>query len=340
MKSTVDKYKYRLENGNISPIVDVNKLGSVIVFDPKDETVPLQVIGFGVYKLNGETYEVKTEEKEYAFIPVEGNFTIETEDGTFKLDRIGGPFAPGIDESNASALYIPKESYYKITGNGEIVYYTAPSSKKMKVTFIDKGEKENFSRGDLSWRRNVITMIEPGVSTNLVIGETFSPPALWSGTPLHIHDVNDPSIGESEHEEIYYHLSRLKGGEMHNFTVQLLFNGKDLNKAYLCPDRTAMAIPGCCHPVVASPVSDCIYFWGLAGVEGHLGMRDVKEFAYMKKIGEFEKSIRKEFDNKATIKVSRSYLEEFKKANLLNEFQTKNVELILHEYGIDFTKEK
>ncbi len=336
MKSTVDKYGVRIQNGTINPVVDVNPLGSGVIFDPADEGTPLQVLGFGIYKLNGESYAQKTDMKEYVFIPMEGQFTVKTEEGEFHLQREGGPFnvRPGI--SNASALYIPKESSFTVTGHGEIIYYTAPSSKKMKTVYVAQGQVPNLSRGDLMWRRDVITLIEPGVSTNLIVGETYSPPGLWSGTPLHVHDISNVAAGESEHEEVYYHVSRLKGREMPNFTVQMLFDGKEINKAYLCPDKTAVAIPGVCHPVAASPGSDCIYGWGLAGVEGHLGMRDIQDFAYMKKIGAFADKLRAENGNLAKFSVERARLTEFCAANGLDEFQSHIAELILRETGIEF----
>ncbi|CAA7603249.1 5-dehydro-4-deoxy-D-glucuronate isomerase [Acididesulfobacillus acetoxydans] len=336
MKSTVDKYGALIQNDKINPAVDVNPLGSGVIFDPADEQTPLQVIGLGIYKLNGEIYQNNTGAKEYAFVPMEGTFVVKTEEGEFHLEREGGPFNVAPGASNASALYVPKESSYTITGHGEIIYYTAPSSQKMKTVFISQGQVPNLSRGDLLWRRDVITMIEPGISTNLIVGETYSPPGLWSGTPLHVHDVGDVAAGESEHEEVYYHVSRMKGREMPNFTVQMLFDGKEINKAYLCQDKTAFAIPGVCHPVVASPVSDCIYGWALAGVEGHLGMRDVADFAHMKKIGEFASKLRSEEANQAALLLDRVKLSDFSAANGLDEFQTKIVELILREYGINF----
>ena len=55
MKSTVDRYGKLIQNGTINPTKDVTDLGSGLIFDPEDEGTPLQVLGFGIYKLNGET---------------------------------------------------------------------------------------------------------------------------------------------------------------------------------------------------------------------------------------------------------------------------------------------
>lgn len=336
MKLTMEKYAKKIEDGLMSPIFDVNNAKSGLVIDPSDEKTPVDIVGLGIYKLNGEKYTEKTAEKEYVFLPMEGNFTIKTEGQIYNLERDGGPFNINIGESNASAVYIPRDSYYEIEGHGEIIYYTAPSSKKMKPVYIKKGEKPNLSRGNLFWRRNVITLVEPGVSTNLIVGETYSPPALWSGTPSHVHDSYNPAAGESNHEEIYYHISRMVDREMPNYTVQLLFDGKNVNKAYLCKNKTAVAIPGGCHPVVASPVSDCAYAWGLAGDEGPLMCRELDDFKYLGKINGFADELRSKFGCTLYLTVPKTYLDDFAKRIGIDEYQKTIAELILNEAGIRF----
>jgi 5-deoxy-glucuronate isomerase len=336
VQSTIDKYGSRIHDGTIDPTRDVNKMGSGLIFDPDEELVPLQVLGFGIYKLDGDSAGASTGDREYVFVPMEGSFTLRVDGQSFTVGREGGPFAAPIGASNASALYVPRDSSYELSGTGEIIYYTAPSSRKMKAVQVKQGEKPNLSRGDLFWRRNVSTLIEPGVSTNLIIGETYSPPALWSGTPIHIHDVGNEAAGESEHEEVYYHRSRMVGREVPNYAVQLLFDGKTMNRAYLCPDRTVVAIPGGSHPVVASPVSDCIYSFGLAGVEGPLGMRDLADFVYLKLIGPLVEELRKGNQGKAAFSVPRARMDRFVAEHHLDELQTTVTEVILRECGISF----
>jgi len=54
-----------------------------------------------------------------------------------------------------------------------------------------------------------------------------------------------------------------------------------LMKAFVIGDRSIFAIPGGCHPVVASPVSELLYLWGLAGSSNELKMKDIPEFAHL-----------------------------------------------------------
>lgn len=336
MKSTVDKYGKKIQEGAIDPTRNLTAVRSGPVFAPGTPATPLEVLGFGAYRMAGESEAGETRDREYVFCPMEGTFTVTTGTGTYELARVGGPFAAPIGESSASALYVPRDSRFRITGTGEMVYYTAPSSRKMKTVHIRPGDRPNLSRGDLFWRRDVVMLIEPGVSTNLNIGETYSPPGLWSGTPPHIHDARSEELGESEHEEVYYHRCRMTDREMPNYTVQLMFDGRTMNRAFLCPDRTAVAIPGGCHPVVASPVSDCLYSFGLAGVEGSLGMRDLEDFSYLKKVGDLEGLLREENQGQAVVTMPRSRLAGFIEENALDELQARVAELILREWGITF----
>ena len=142
------------------------------------------------------------------------------------------------------------------------------------------------SRGAWVWRRDIVNLISPkDASTNLVVGETYSPPGFWSGTPLHVHDKDNLPAGESDLEEIYYHrMSPLKreGDLFGPYAIQLLFDGEMMMKSYLLGDKSIFAIPGGSHPVVASPVAELLYLWGLGGRGSDLAMRDIPEFKYLK----------------------------------------------------------
>jgi hypothetical protein len=68
-------------------------------------------------------------------------------------------------------------------------------------------------------------------------------------------------------------------------------DGKKLMKAFLIVDKSMFAIPGGCHPVVASPVSELLYVWGLAGRGEALMMKDHPEFIHLKSFEEFFKEL-------------------------------------------------
>ena len=290
MEETLKKYAEKIQCDEISPVYPCAEKTGIII-NSNDEHVPLTMLNFGRWALAPDVIiEETTGELEMVLIPMEGAYQVSVAGQIFEGERAGGPFNVAPGTSNASAVYIPGGESFQVTGKGEMIWYSAPTSGNTRPVHVAQGAKPNLSRGSLTWRRDVVTLIEPGKeSTNLVVGETFSPPGLWSGTPLHIHDKDDVEHGQSDHEEIYYHVMRLNATKGRNapYTVQLLFDGETIDKAYIVRDKYAFAIPGASHPVVASPVSDSLYGWALAGKEGALGMWDIPEFAYLKKVGEF-----------------------------------------------------
>lgn len=286
MESTLTKYAARIERGEVNPHIRCHGSVSGIVLDPRRDEVPLEVLGFGLYRPGPDFTFRETQENEVVLVPQEGECEVEVNGRRFLAVRSGGPFAAGPGNSNASALYIPSASRFGIRGKGEIAFFEAPALQAKPPCYVPAEEVTVVSRGEWIWRRDVIALISPKTaSSNLVVGETYNPPGFWSGTPLHRHDRDQPASGESDHEEIYYHRfgwNRGSDDEFGAYGVQLLMDGQGLNKAYVIGDKSAFAIPGGCHPVVASPVSELIYLWGLAGRGGDLAMKDIPEFAHLK----------------------------------------------------------
>jgi len=292
---TLKKYAARIERNQVYPHIRYDGKKSGLILNPLRKEVPLELLGFGIYQLGSRFITKETKDKEIVLVPQEGKFEAEVNGKRLIGERIGGPFSLGPGKSNASALYVPCNSKMRIRGSGEIVFFEAPALKEKPLFYLSNQELESVSRGDWIWRRDVTPLISPkNASSNLVIGETYSPPGFWSGTPLHVHDKNQPQFGESGHEEVYYHRFRWKkrnGDQIGPYGVQLLMDGKKLMKAFLIGDKSIFAIPGGCHPVVASPVSELLYVWGLAGKGEELLMKDHPEFSHLKSFEEFLKAL-------------------------------------------------
>jgi 5-deoxy-glucuronate isomerase len=293
MKETMKKYADRIERNEINPHVRYNGQTSGLILDPCQEEVPLEIMGFGIYRLGTNLITRETKEKEVVLVPQEGKFEAEVNGKKFHGKRTGGPFSVGPGQPNASALYVPCNARFSLRGNGEVAFFEAPALKEKSLFFLSNEDVKVFSRGDWIWRRDVIPLISPkDASSNLIVGETYNPPGFWSGTPMHQHDNGRP--GESDHEEVYYHrfhLGKKPGDQFGPYGVQLLMDGITLAKAFLIWDKSIFAIPGGCHPVVASPVSELLYLWGLAGRGDELMMRDIPEFLYLKSFEEIFKKV-------------------------------------------------
>ncbi len=287
MQATLEKYRRGIQDGQIDPIVNWDGMKSGLIFDPADPKVALEVLAFGGYRLEDGPFTIETADREYVLVPVTAKFEVKVGSNVFSGDRSPGPFAALPGPSNSCAIYIGRDASFTMQGTGEMVLFSAPARGDKPPVYVEPRSRPNLRRGTGIWHRDVITTFTPDdVTTNLVGGETYSPPGLWSGTPLHVHDKDDVAAGQSDHEEVYYHLARVTEGDWGAYGVQMLFDDKGLDKSYTIHNRTAVAIPGAAHPVVAGPASDMLYIWALAGTSDQLAMLDIPEFAYLKKVGE------------------------------------------------------
>ncbi|MEO0277875.1 MAG: 5-deoxy-glucuronate isomerase, partial [candidate division WOR-3 bacterium] len=150
-------------------------------------------IGFGIFRLTNKLETWDTGKNEMVLVPQSGTFELEVNGKRFAGGRQGGPFAVEPGKTNASAVYVPRNSVVKMKGEGEIVFFQAEAYADRPPFYLSPEKVEVVSRGEWLWRRDVITLISPkNASTNLTVGETYNPPGLWSGTPPHTHDKNDP----------------------------------------------------------------------------------------------------------------------------------------------------
>jgi 5-deoxy-D-glucuronate isomerase len=336
MERTMQSYAEKIERNEVNPHVRYDGQTSGLLLDPQSEDVPLTVLGFGIYPLRSDFITKETNEKEAVLVPQEGRFEAEVNGRRFFGERPGGPFAVGAGKSNASALYIPCNSRLRIRGQGEMAFFEAPALKEKAAVFLQSDGVKVLSRGDWIWRRDVVSLMSPKDATsNLVVGETYSSPGFWSGTPLHQHDCGQSSREESDHEEIYYHrFSWVKkpGDQFGPYGVQLLMDGERLMKAFLIGDKSIFAIPGGCHPVVASPVSELLYLWGLAGSGDDLAMRDIPEFVHLKSFEEIFKALE---GDRASRALSRERFKNLCAAHRLTEGQAVLLTAILKEKGYE-----
>lgn len=285
MQKTLEKYRQPIQSGRVNPLVHWDGRTSGVIFDPSRDDVPLEMMSFHAYRLQDGPFTIQTGENEYAFVPVDARYEIEVGKQVFRGHRQGGPFAALPETSSAEAVYAPRDATCRLSGTGELVAFAAPANGDKPPARVAPGERPNLRRGTGTWHRDVITLFTPDdVTTNLVGGETYSPPSLWSGTPIHVHDLDDAERNQSDHEEVYYHLARLTEGKWGPYGVQMLFDDQGLDQAYMIHHRSAFAIPGAAHPVVAGPVSDMLYIWALAGTSSALAMMDIPEFGYLQKV--------------------------------------------------------
>lgn len=288
MHSTLAAYRRRIADHAVDPVRRWDGRTSAALLDCRDDAVPLSVLSMHAFALDAGPVDIATADREWLVMPVDGRLAVQVADASFDCDRTGGPFAAWPGGCNASAVYLPRNARATLAGRGEAIAFSAPAFDDRPPARVDAAGSV-VGRGSGLWFRDVATLATPGdVTTNLVMGETYSPPGLWSGTPLHVHDRARPDAGQSDHEEIYYHLAPDPSPDAAwgPYGVQLLFDDQGLDQAWMIHHRTAFAIPGAAHPVVAGPNSEMMYVWCLASDASQpLGMADVPEFAWLKRVG-------------------------------------------------------
>jgi 5-deoxy-glucuronate isomerase len=115
--------------------------------------------------------------------------------------------------------------------------------------------------GQGNWSRTVRTILGPEhAAARLLLGETINPPGNWSSYPPHRHDRHDPPR-EVELEEVYLFKVDPPGG----FGVQIFYDEKGREEAFLVRDDDIAAIRSGFHPVVAAAGYSLYYLWVLAG---------------------------------------------------------------------------
>ena len=332
MRATLDKYGTRIASGEIRPCVRWGGRSGIIL-DAASEEVPLLVLSFGIWRLTAEPVALATAENEHVLLLVNGTLRLRVNGQTFEVGRSDGPFRGYPDASGAVCVYIPRATGYRFEGEGEAVLFTAPAAGDMPVRLVSAGERRAISRGAAFWRRDVVTLVEPfETSTNLVVGETHSPPGLWSGMPPHRHDEANPEGGQSDHEEVYCFRIRGQGADSGPGAVQLLYGAEGLNEAYPLDDWSVMALPGGCHPVVAGPTGEIVYIWGLAGTRPQaLRLWDVPASAFLKDV----EAAFLRLTGASRRRINCAAFEEAAAANGLDEQGRHVLTQILREYGLD-----
>lgn len=333
MRETLARYGARIACGEIRPHVRWDGRSGIIL-DAASDGVPLLVLSFGIWRLAAAPVTLHTEAREHVLLLVNGTLRLRVNGQIIEINRPDGPFRGQSNDLQAGCVYVPRTTQYSFQGEGEVALFTAPAARDMPVRYVTAGERQTARRGAAFWRRDVVTLVEPfDTSSNLVVGETHSPPGLWSGMPPHRHDEADPGGGQSDHEEVYCFRIRGHSPESGPGAIQLLYGAQGLNAAYPLGDWSVMALPGGCHPVVASPTGEIVYIWGMAGSRPQvLRLWDVPASAFLKNVEAAFKQLTVAAPRR---RVDATVFGETAEANRLDDHGRRVLVQVLREYGFD-----
>ncbi|MCY6371132.1 5-deoxy-glucuronate isomerase [Clostridium ganghwense] len=204
------------------------------------------LMDFGILRMSKEQQEVNKEEKERAFLLIEGEVTFEWEGNKVNAKR------ESFTDNNPWCLHVPKDVEVKITGVSENTEIAVHKTKN-DIVFASKLYTENDCRIEVRGKgtmnevgtRIVRTILDKSISpdANLMLGEDVHYPGKWSGFPSHYHPQ----------PEIYYYKFKPENG------FGLLKLGEE--GVLLRHDDTVMIEPNLVHPQVAAPGYAMYYIW-------------------------------------------------------------------------------
>lgn len=240
----------------------------------------LRRISFDVLFLNkGMAYREKTGSNEVCLVVLGGRCTVEADGKTWK--NIGK--RKDVFDGRAAAVYVPAGSDLRVVaGRGpvEVAVCRVKADRKTKAAYIPPEKVKVVSRGRDNWSRTVHDIVDQDVdASNMLVGETFSPPGNWSSAPPHRHDVDDPPR-ETNHEEIYFFKVKPAQGFM---VIRLYTDDRSLDETYTVENNDTVIIPEGYHPVASGPGYEGYYLWILAGRERTVCTHDDPRHAWLKK---------------------------------------------------------
>lgn len=219
----------------------------------------------------GEVWEGETGENEYAFILLGGNYSVETDKGSWKTVNGRKDVFSGI----AHTLYLPRHTSFRFKAESELLDLAAGWCKAMgdfPARFKQPDEAAIEIRGGDNATRQINSLVEPGFGCSRIVAvEVYTPSGNWSSFPAHKHDERkvdeNGNVQEACLEEIYFY----KIDKPQGYAIQQIYTSdRTLDELMQLQNNDAVLVPKGYHPVVAAHGYNCYYLNFLAGSDQSL----------------------------------------------------------------------
>ena len=222
----------------------------------------LKMLEFGIIELEeGEKVKYNTEDKETAFILLEGYCTVKFDDVVW--EHVGNRNTV-FENRKAVSFYMPIEQELTIEGNGhvKIAVCGAPIKEKTEPQLLLEEHVVLKTLGIQPYERQTSFIIDGNSNAKvLTIGECYTTPGNWAGFPPHKHD-EDNMPAECIAEEIYYFLFEPQQG----FAVQCVYTADGIvDEAYRVKNDELVEFPYGYHTTVSTPGYSTYFLWLMAG---------------------------------------------------------------------------
>jgi 5-deoxy-glucuronate isomerase len=201
--------------------------------------------------------ERETRGEELAIVLLSGSAAVTIGGSAYEL----GPRA-GVFEQLPWTLYVPRDTRYRIDGDAELAFASAPVERQLEPVLQRPDEVPLEIRGAGNATRQINNMIQPGFpAERILVVEVLTPAGSWSSYPPHKHDVDRPP-DEVRLEEVYYYRASSPEG----FAFQRLYSPeRDVDETWTVRDGDLVLVPFGYHAFTAAPGYDFYYLNALAG---------------------------------------------------------------------------
>lgn len=219
----------------------------------------------------GEAWEGETGDDEYGFVLLSGNYSVETDKGSWQTTNGRRSVFEGI----AHTLYLPRHTSFSLKAESEVLDIAAGwcrAEDDFSARFKTPGEAAIEIRGGDNATRQINSLIEPGFgSSKLVAVEVYTPSGNWSSFPAHKHDERktdgDGNLVEACLEEFYFFKLEKESG----YALQQVYTADgSLNELMQVRNNDVVLVPKGYHPVAAAHGYNCYYLNFLAGSDQSL----------------------------------------------------------------------
>lgn len=220
---------------------------------------------------NGESFSHRTGDYEYCIVLLGGNFTVESDKGSWETRDGRKDVFSGI----AHTLYLPRNTAFTLTAraeNTDIAMCWVATDEDHPAYFKRPEEAAIEFRGGDNANRQINSLLQPGFDCHkIVCVEVYTPSGNWSSYPAHKHDerkVDDKgNLLEADLEEIYFY----KIDKPDGFAIQQVYtDSRSLDEVIKVHNNEVVLIPEGYHPVVAGHGYNVYYLNFLAGTDQSL----------------------------------------------------------------------
>jgi 5-deoxy-glucuronate isomerase len=226
------------------------------------------------FRVEAGPFAAETGVEEVCLVPLAGACRVESEGETWQLSGRANVF-----EGIPSALYLPRDSSYRVEGDVELAVCGALCERRREPVFIAPEGVEIEIRGAGNATRQINHIVKPEFpAERLLVVEVFTPSGNWSSYPPHKHDEDLPPGEVILEETYYYRIARPEG-----FAVQRLYSPRhDLDVTVTVRDGDLMVVPYGYHTTCAAHGYDLYYLNALAGDRRSMAAADDPGLAWVR----------------------------------------------------------